>query len=387
MAGVLDAAVKKAVNESIQSAIQKSINDAIKTGITKSVSDAVSTSIQKGVREQIQKGVLKNTDDVLKKNLNDTLKKSLTDNKDVLRSSDNLTQYFTSGQLNAQNFSKLIDDFEIPKSVTDDLADATKKAGKDMAQVPTKLVDEAENLRKGVGEGNIKGDGIVDLNKATDDINVDPKFNTKANSKAEAKVQAEDFIKKNGNKRYKTAAGLILGSVLAAYVYNSMAGKMEARGIRNIEKVGDKELKITYAGESFDFCEKDVVNITIQPPTIVTTQSGGVNGDYENFNDLKNNQVKIPTTSNITTTPTSPAAENQNYGQIKVNSSFLNETTCVIKKGITGLLNAAGDITGLSGFFKAIKKFIPWIVGIIILIILFKVWSYFKSSSSSVKYY
>lgn len=380
----MSGAIDNVIRETIQTTIKKTINEAISTSISKSVNDAIGQSIQKSIREQLQKGILKNTDDAIKSSLDDIVKKSLKSDSGIdqlINSNATLKSSLINGNLTkADLISKINTGNVIPSSSLDELLASTKKAGKDMAEVPPKIVDEAENLRKGVGEANIKGDGeIANVNKAVDDIKADPNLSKKANTPEEAKAQADEFVKKNGNKKYKTAAGVILGSVLAAYVYDRMKKKIEPRGIRHLEKISNKELKITYAGDSINFCSGDELNVAVSPANIVVTESGGVNGDYTNFNDLKNNQVKIPTTSNITSTPQAPAPDNQTYGQIKVNTSFLKETACTVGD----VIKAAADVTGLSKIFDSIKKFIPWIVGIIILIILFKLWSYFKSSPTS----
>lgn len=380
MSGAIDNIIK----ETIQTSIRKTINEAISTSISKSVNDSIASSIQKSIREQIQKGILKNTDEIIKSNLDTIIKKSLTNEdglKQLINSNNSLKSAVFSGNIKASDIaSKINTDNVIPSSSIDELLNASKKVGKDMADVPPKIVDEAENLRKGVGENNIRQtDEILEINKAGDNIASDPIFSKKATNELEMKSQADEFVKKNGNVKYKTAAGLILGSVLAIYVYNRMKDKATPRGIRHIEKLSNKELKITYIGESLSFCDQDELNVSVNPANVVITESGGINGNYTNYEDLKNNQVKILTTSNITTTPSSPASENSNYGQIKVDTSFLKETACTIKDGVEGLAKAAGDITGLSKILESIKKYIPWIVGIIIFFIILKIWSIFKS--------
>lgn len=370
-----DNIVREVIEKTIKDTIQKTIKDTIEKTVRESVGDAIRLSIEKSIREQIQKGLVNTTDAILNKNVEDILKNSLKNNisvvEDAVKANPRINSLLQGGLLDAGSLKSKIENSissSIPSSSVDDLATLAKREGKDMAKLPDDIISKGEDLRKGVGEDKIGGDinKIIDEPKVADDIADDVKFNEKTSDPNVSKKQSEDFVKKNGNNKYKIGGTLLLGSALAAYVLIRNNKDTAPRGIKKIEKTGDKELKITYDGDKIDFCSGDdlVVNITQGKVT------PNINGSYTSYEVLSNNMVKLTTNVSISTYPEVEAPSGSSYGDIKAKRSFTGGLKCTVVGAIRDVINTVTDVTGIDKLLDSIKKFFkkawPWAVGIII---------------------
>jgi hypothetical protein len=142
----------------------------------------------------------------------------------------------------------------------------------------------------------------------------------------------------------------------------------------------------TEKGMYDDLCESDKVNITIY--------SNHIRNDNLDFSTKS--KIKLYATNQFSINPgdwnffqifpTETATNPEGYGEITLDDDFDDCLKCSIARGTGALASLAGDIgdkTGLEsafkGFINAIKKTVPWVIGVIGFIIIIFILKIFLS--------
>jgi hypothetical protein len=135
-----------------------------------------------------------------------------------------------------------------------------------------------------------------------------------------------------------------------------------------------------------DLCESDKVNITIYNEYIRND-----NIDFDTKSQIKlyaTNQFSIipGDWTFFQKIPSETATNPEGYGEISLDNDFDDCLKCSIARGagaLAGLAKNIGDQTGLEGMFKglinAIKKAVPWVIGVIGFIIIIFILKIFSS--------